>query len=166
MITTEVSREDNRLSNNAAVKKSIIVTVTRRYSFPAEKVFDAWLDADIGREFLFGTSEGKMIKAEADPRVGGKFLYVDRRKEGDASHYGVFKEIDRPRRLVFSFSVEMYDVEAARVIVEIKPAPGGCELTLTQEMPAAYAEYKERSQQGWAMILGNLETTLKARAKK
>lgn len=146
-------------------KDPVIVRVTRAYRFPPERVFDAWLDAEIARDFLFATSAGKMIKAEVDPHVGGKFLYVDRRKDGDASHYGVFKEIDRPRRLVFSFSVEMYDVEAALTTIEIKPAPGGCELTLTQEMPAEYAEYRERTGQGWTMILENLEETLKKRSR-
>jgi hypothetical protein len=44
-----------------AKKEPVIVRVTRAYKFPPERVFDAWLDADIGREFLFATSEGKMM---------------------------------------------------------------------------------------------------------
>ncbi|MEX0645461.1 MAG: SRPBCC domain-containing protein [Parvularculaceae bacterium] len=147
-------------------ERPILITVSRRYSFPAERVFDAWLDVSLAREFLFATPEGKMITAELDPRVGGKFLFVDRRNEGDAAHYGVFQEIDRPRRIVFSFSAEMYDVNAARVIVEIAPRAEGCELTLTQEMPAKYAEYKDRSEKGWAMILGNLDASLKKRGPR
>ncbi|MEQ8936522.1 MAG: SRPBCC domain-containing protein [Amphiplicatus sp.] len=138
----------------------IRLTVSRAYKQSPERVFDAWLDVNLARRFLFATTEGEVIKAEVDPTVGGKFLFVDRRKEGDAAHYGVYQEIDRPRRLVFSFSVENYDVNAAKVIVEIVPAGDGCELTLTQEMSADYAEYKDRSEKGWTMILGNLERAL------
>jgi len=136
------------------------VVVTRAYKQSAARVFDAWLDPDIAPRFLFATPEGEMIRAEIDPKVGGKFLFVDRRKDGEAAHYGVYLEIDRPRRLVFSFSVENYDVNAAKVVVEILPVGDGCELTLTQEMPAEYAEYKERSEKGWTMILGNLAQAL------
>ena len=136
------------------------VIVKRAYKQSATRVFDAWLDPDIAPRFLFATPEGEMIRAEIDPKVGGKFLFVDRRKEGEAPHYGVYLEIDRPRRLVFSFSVENYDVNAAKVVVEIKPASDGCELTLTQEMPAEYVEYKDRAEKGWTMILGNLEQAL------
>lgn len=136
------------------------VVVRKAYRQSAERVFDAWLDVDLAREFLFATQGGEMIRAEVDPRVGGRFIFVDRRNEGDAAHYGVFKEIDRPRRLVFSFSVEMYEVNAAKVIVEIAPLATGCQLTLTQEMPPEYAEYKERSEKGWAMILESLERAL------
>lgn len=148
-----------------SAEKPILITVEHAYPFRAERVFDAWLDVDMAREFLFATTGGEMIKAEVDPRVGGKFLFIDRRKDGDASHYGVYKEIDRPRRLVFSFSVEGYDVNAAKVVVEIEPMGNGCALTLTQEMPVEYAEYKERSEAGWKMIAGNLERTLEAHAR-
>ncbi len=140
--------------------KKIKITVSRVYRQSAERVYDAWLEPALAKRFLFATPEGEMIRAEIDPRVGGKFLFIDRRKEGEAAHYGVYLELDRPRRIVFSFSVENYDVNAAKVVVEIRPAGGGCELTLTQEMPAEYAEYKDRSEKGWMMILGGLAREL------
>jgi uncharacterized protein YndB with AHSA1/START domain len=34
------------------------LTVTRDYAASAERVFDAWLDPDMARRFLFATSYG------------------------------------------------------------------------------------------------------------
>lgn len=131
------------------------IRVTRSFTASAERVFDAWLDVKKAARFLFATSQGTMIKAELDARVGGRFLFVDRRAEGDASHYGTYLEIDRPRRLVFTFSVEGYDVDLSTVAIDIVARAGGCELTLTHH--GVPAEYAERTSAGWTQILVNLE---------
>ncbi len=60
----------------------IILTVERHIDAPPERVFDAWLDAGAVGQWLFATPGGVMEKVEIDPRVGGKFLIVERR--GDA----------------------------------------------------------------------------------
>lgn len=135
-------------------QQPLTVTVTRQYNASAERVFDAWLDPKRAGQWLFATDEGEMIRVEIDPRVGGHFLFVDRRKEGDAEHYGTYVEIDRPRRLVFDFSVENYDKDVTRVAIEIEPLEVGCELTLTHE--GVPGEYTSQTRDGWKMILGNL----------
>lgn len=135
--------------------------VTRRLPFSAERVFDAWLDARIARKFLFATEAGQMVRAETDPRIGGTFVFVDRRDGEDVEHTGQYLELDRPRRLVFTFLVPAHSSEAAIVEVDIvAEGPNACVLTLRQEMPAAYAPYKDRTAQGWTMIIGNLEKAL------
>ena len=123
-------------------------------------MFDAWLDPAIARKFLFATATGQMVRAEIDPRVGGALTFVDHRDGEDVLHTGTYLEIDRPRRLVFTFLVPQYSADAATVEVNIVPDGDGCVLTLTQEMAPEYAEYKERTEQGWAMIVGKLEAAL------
>lgn len=142
-------------------KEPVRLEVTRRIPFSAERVFDAWLDAKIARKFLFATETGQMVRAETDPQIGGTFTFVDRRDGEDVLHTGEYLELDRPYRLVFTFLVPAHSSEPA--IVEIDIAADGahaCVLTLRQEMPAEYAEYKDRTIQGWTMILGNLENAL------
>lgn len=142
-------------------KEPVRLEVTRRLPFPAERVFDAWLDARIARKFLFATETGQMVRAETDPRVGGKYVFVDRRDGEDVEHTGEYLELDRPRRLVFTFLVPAHSSEAAVVEVDIAAeGPDACVLTLRQEMPAAYAQYKDRTIEGWTMIIGNLEKAL------
>lgn len=48
---------------------------------------------------------------------------------------GEYLEIDRPRRLVFTFRMPQFSDSEDRVVVEIAPLEEGCELTLTQESP-------------------------------
>jgi uncharacterized protein YndB with AHSA1/START domain len=135
-------------------------SVTRSYKASAEQVFDAWLDPAIARRFLFATPTGEMIRAELDARVGGKFAFVDRRPDmGDVLHTGEYLEIDRPRRLAFTFGVPQFNPDFSKVVVEFAPAAGGgCDLTLTQSDVAP--EWADRSKEGWGMILGWLEAAL------
>ena len=127
------------------------VRVTHRFTATAERVFDAWLDPAKARQFLFATPAGQMVVAETDPRVGGTFTFTDRRDGEDVAHTGEYLEIDRPRRLVFTFMVPKYSSLSTRVVIEIKPLDTGCELTLTHE--GILPEYKDRSVEGWSRIL-------------
>ncbi len=141
-------------------EKPIVICVSRRYDFPPERVFDAWLDAEKARKFLFATSMGQMVRSEIDPRVGGAFLFVDRRDGVDVEHVGEYLEIDRPRRLVFNFHTERGSTELSRVTIDITPSGSGCELTLTHEIDPRWADYVERTEAGWTTILEGLATIL------
>jgi uncharacterized protein YndB with AHSA1/START domain len=134
----------------------ITVRVTRRFAASAERVFDAWLDPVSARHWLFATETGEMVRYEIEPRVGGTFTFTDRRNGEDVEHTGKYLEIDRPRRLVFTFGIPAWSSEFAEVVVDIHPRPDGCELTLTQQMKPEFAEYRDRTQDGWTMILNGL----------
>jgi uncharacterized protein YndB with AHSA1/START domain len=138
----------------------IRLSVTRRFDASPERVFDAWLDPAKARRFLFATPGGAMVRVEIDARVGGRFCIVERRGEVDAEHHGIYLEIDRPRRLVFTFGPEKEAAEPARVTVDITPAGAGCVLTLTHEMSAAWAEYADRTREGWTSIVAGLAASL------
>jgi uncharacterized protein YndB with AHSA1/START domain len=135
-------------------------SVTHTYAAAPEQVFDAWLDPAIARRFVFATPAGEMIRAEVDARVGGAFTFVDRRPDmGDVLHTGEYLEVDRPRRLAFTFAVPQFNPDFTTVVVEITPAAdGGCNLTLTQsDVPDQWAE---GSKDGWTKILASLEPAL------
>ncbi len=138
-------------------ENKVTVRVTRRFDASPERVFDAWLDPRKARKFLFATPSGEMVRAEIDPRVGGSFLFVDRRDGVDVDHIGEYLEIDRPRRLAFTFSVPLYSAEITRVFIEIVPVDGGCELTLTHE--GVLPDWESRTRAGWGSILDQLNAT-------
>ena len=94
-----------------------------------------------------------MIRVEIDPRVGGSFNSM-RRDGEDVEHVGEYLEIDRPRRLVFAFSVPKFSKQITRVTIDIVPVGNGCELTLTHE--GVLPEWADRTQSGWGMILDSL----------
>ena len=91
------------------------VRVTRCFSAPPEQVFDAWLDVERAGKWLFAAPSGQMVRVEIDARVGGSFVFVDRRNGDEIEHTGEYVEIDRPRRLVFTFSVPKFSSDSTRV---------------------------------------------------
>ncbi len=138
------------------------VRVTRRFAASPERVFDAWLDPAKAGRFLFATAGGKMVRAEIDARVGGRYVFVDRRDGDDVEHTGEYLEIDRPRRLVFTLVVPKFSSIATRVTIDIVPAGRGCELTLTHE--GVLPDYAERTGSGWTTILSNLASVISRKA--
>ena len=131
------------------------VVVTHRYAASPERVFDAFLDVETARHFLFATATGEMITAEIEPRVGGRFTFTERREDmGDVRHVGEYLEIDRPRRLVFTFGVPQFDPRMTMVTIEIRPEGDGCELTLAHD--GVPPDYAKRTHEGWSRILAGL----------
>ena len=82
------------------------VTVRREIAAPAEDLFDAWLDAESLGAWLKprGIRE---TRAVTDPREGGAFRIVMLEDESEIVHTGTYREIDRPHRLVFTWTSPM-----------------------------------------------------------
>ncbi|EAQ79240.1 SRPBCC family protein [Blastopirellula marina] len=137
----------------------IVLTIRRAFPYSAELVFDAWLDPEVAGRWLFATATGEMKTVEINPVVGGEFLIAEQRGDILAEHFGEYLEIERPRRLVFTFAA-IRNVESTRVTVDIEPTDAGCELTLVHEMDPKWIDYKERTESGWATLLANLAATM------
>lgn len=138
-------------------KPTVPLTVTRRFAATPEQVFDAWIDPATARRWLFSAPNGEVVRCEIDARPGGGFVVTDRRDGQDIDHVGRFREVARPTRLAFTFSVPAYDAdadpEATPVVIDLHPLDdGGCELTLTHQV---WPEYLEQSRGGWTMMLDN-----------
>ena len=134
------------------------VQVSRYFETSPERVFDAWLDPQKAGKWLFSTPAGQMVRVEIDARIGGSFVFVDRRDGEDIEHTGEYVEIDRPRRLVFTFAVKKFSAQSTRVSIDIVPQGTGCHLTLTHE--DVLPDYADRTQAGWTSILNKLAATL------
>ncbi len=128
-----------------AAPTTVTVTVHRTFKASQERVFNAWLDPEKARKFLFNHHEGAhggqhVVRAEIDPRVGGKFLFVAHRagKDGkesrESDHYGEYLEINRYSRLAFTLMCPCGWSETTKVTIDFTAlSTGGCELTLTHE---------------------------------
>ena len=102
-----------------------VVRVTHRFAASAERVYDAFLDPARAGRFLFATATGHIVRCEIDARVGGAFTIVDRRAGEDVAHTGHYVALERPRLIVFTFSVAKYSSELSTVTIEIAPLRQG-----------------------------------------
>lgn len=141
--------------NSKSKQTRVTVKVSRRFNTTAERLFDAWLDPQRARQFLFTRPEQVVVRAEIDAQVGGAFLFVARRNGKDIEHIGKYLEIDRPRRIVFTLRVPAVWADNNRVTVEIVPLETGCELTVIHE--GVLAEHESGIESGWTLFLDGLE---------
>jgi uncharacterized protein YndB with AHSA1/START domain len=145
------------------MKLPVTATVTGLFSVSAELVFDAFLDKKMIGRFMFGPEirDEEIISLQNEPRVGGSFSYVGRRQEKTFNHAGVFIEIDRPRRLVFTWTVNEDPAKSqSRIVIGILPIIDGCELTLTHEMPRGQEDFVEKSKAAWGKMIDRLTEIL------
>jgi uncharacterized protein YndB with AHSA1/START domain len=132
-------------------EQGINARVTRRIDAAPERVFDAWLDPGQVRRW-FAPGLGEMVRIEVDARVGGSFSFMQRRDGEDVDHVGEYLEIDRPRRLVFTWQVPP-SKDQSRVIIEIAPLESGCELALIHELHPDWADFVGRAEAAWAKMV-------------
>ena len=136
----------------------VTARVARRFDASPGRVFDAWLDPDTASRWLFTSPTSETHSTELDARVGGKWRISDRRGGVDYMALGEYLEIDRPRRLVFSFGMPQFSPLFSRVCVAIEPDGSGCILTLTQEGVAA--SDREGLELGWGDMFDQLAAAL------
>jgi uncharacterized protein YndB with AHSA1/START domain len=133
--------------------------VSHHYPFPPERVFDAWLDPKMLARMMTPGTGMTVPEARTDPRVGGEFLVVMRRPDGeDLPHSGKYRIIDRAKRLEFTW-VSPFSVEGSVVTVDFRPRDGGTELTL-RHVRFLNEERRDGHKAGWTMILESLADAL------
>jgi len=93
------------------------LTVRREIAASAEDLFDAWLDAESMSAWMKPT-DIRETHAENDPREGGSFrIRMVRNDSESVLHTGMYRVIDRPRRLVFTWSSPHTDFRDSIVTV-------------------------------------------------
>jgi len=127
------------------------VVLRREIAAPAKELFDAWLDpASLAVWMRPGGTPRTTVTV--DPRVGGQFEIVMHTASGPIPHTGTYKEIDRPRRLAFTWNPAHALQIDSLVTVEFRPARGATEIVLTHErLPSQEAVAKHTK--GWSDIL-------------
>jgi uncharacterized protein YndB with AHSA1/START domain len=134
--------------------------ITRRFEASPERVFDAWLNPEIARQWLFTSPDTNIAnrRVEIDARVGGKWLMTNPCDGMEIEGIGEYLEIDRPRRLVFTFAIPMFGPDVDRLVVEIVPDGDGCTLTLTHELLPP--DFHSATASGWGKMFDRLAETL------
>lgn len=142
--------------------------VSHHFTAAAPRVYDAWLDPTSVRQWMSAALKssglsGEIVQIEIDPRVGGRFLFSDRRDGAIAKHWGTYLELERPQKIVFTWIVDPADeADPSKVTLTIEPEGTGCVATIVHEMDAKWIDYIARTEGGWSRMLASINTFLAA----
>lgn len=83
------------------------ILITRKFDAPAELVFEVWTMPEHVRNW-WGWETDQMTVCDIDLRVGGAYRFVAEHGDGEVAFRGVYREIERPHRLVTTEVYEPY----------------------------------------------------------
>jgi uncharacterized protein YndB with AHSA1/START domain len=144
-----------------------VAEVRRRLSAPPARVFAAFADAALVQSWLTPSPEVVLTVDRFEFRVGGAYRFAYH-VPGRPTMFvnGVYRAIEPPSRLVFSWNIEPPDEHAgiaSEVTVRLTPDGDGTRLLNRHERlsrPGAAARHAA----GWEGAIGRLATHLRADA--
>jgi uncharacterized protein YndB with AHSA1/START domain len=156
-----------------AVAKSVAdpdrtLVMTRVFDAPPERVFDAWLDPNqIGR--WIGPRTVRAETMEMTPKVGGRYRIFMRGTDGKGPTVsGVYREIVRPQRLVFTWTWETDHSSGmpgneTLITLTFRAVGTKTEMTLTHEFLES-KNSRDSHNKGWEGSFDKLAETLAERS--
>ena len=108
------------------------------------------------------TGRRSETRAETDPRVGGAFRIVMVGDESSIVASGTYREIDRPRRLVFTWSSPDTRLRDTIVTVTFQPSSNGTVVEIHQ-VGLPDEDARTSHYEGWSDVLRELGRTTHAK---
>ena len=140
---------------NAAIATASVV-VRRTIAAPAEELFDAWLDPEALAIWMRPGSIQTTV-ATLDPKVGGRYEIVMRSATDTYPHTGVYRVINRPRQLAFTWISRGTEHRESLVTVDFIARGAATEVVVTHEqLPEGAAPSHA---EGWTAALKRLAET-------
>lgn len=142
------------------VESGTTLRIARTYAASPEEIFEALTDPKTLTRWFAPSEEFDVYVDRFDARVGGRYRIEMRHQDGDVhTAVGTIREIDRPSRLVYTWTWEGGEMGDTLVTWALSGVDEGTELTLTHEQ---FPDEESRSQhmQGWTAMAVRLETVL------
>jgi uncharacterized protein YndB with AHSA1/START domain len=131
-----------------------VVVVRRTIAASAEELFDAWLDPEALAVWM-RPGDIRSTTASLEPRVGGRYEILMRGETESYPHSGVYRVIDRPRRLEFTWQSRGTDQKETLVAVDFIVRGERTEVVVTHgQLPESAQPSHAR---GWTSGLEHLE---------
>jgi uncharacterized protein YndB with AHSA1/START domain len=140
------------MSTAVAIKPS--VTIKRRLNAPPARVFAAWTDPQKMMRW-YAPAGAETLAAETDARVGGRFRVLMRTADGEHDVSGVYREVVRDEKLVFTWQWRSKPEWESLVTVTFKRDGDATILTLVHEQLPDDAE-RDGHRNGWSGALDKL----------
>jgi len=128
------------------------LVITRVFDAPRELVWKAWTDPSHVLKWL-GPKNFTAVDFELDPRPGGAWRSRMRGPDGaEHSNRGTVREVDEPRRLVFTFAWDDEDGSPGRemeITITFDERDGKTEMTFSQAVFDS-EEDRDGHREGWS----------------
>jgi uncharacterized protein YndB with AHSA1/START domain len=149
------------------VESDLALVITRSFDVPRERVFDAWLDAAQIAKWI-GPRSVRAETMELSQKVGGCYRIHMRGVDGSNGPVvaGIYREIVRPERLVFTWSWETahsQGMPGGETVVTLifRERGGKTEMTLRHEGFTA-KDSRDSHDKGWNGSFDKLAEVLAA----
>jgi uncharacterized protein YndB with AHSA1/START domain len=148
-----------------ATEQETVLRLERRFDAPRERVFDAWTNPEVLREWWSAMPTMSPGEIDVDLREGGRYRLQMRTDTGDVhTVVGEYTEVRKPERLAYTWTWESNPEEmagSAATLVEIDFAEdgGGTKVTLTHT-GFANPEIRGLHEHGWNGTFDSLERYL------
>jgi uncharacterized protein YndB with AHSA1/START domain len=141
----------------------VSAVVERLIPATPDEVYDQWIDPDALLDWMC-PRPARCLKVEAEPRLGGR-IRIDIEDEGKQFYvHGVYTDLDRPRRLGFTWSCSTWPDPSLVSYVLVTLRPHGLEQTLmTISHSALTPDLSDQHLRGWHLIAEQLESALQKR---
>jgi uncharacterized protein YndB with AHSA1/START domain len=139
------------------------VTITRVLPALPDIVYDEWLDP-VGMLEWMCPRPARAVKISLEPAVGGS-LRIDIEDSGSSLYVtGTFVELDRPRRLRFTWSCSDWADPMVQSLVTVTLEEHGTDETLmTIEHEQLPPEQTDSHRRGWGVIAVQLGDAIRKR---
>jgi uncharacterized protein YndB with AHSA1/START domain len=132
-----------------------VVQLRRRVRASAQQIFDLWTKPDLMVRWMSPFPGAVDCKATCDLRPGGAFTLVMSSGQSSREVSGTYVLIERPRKLVFTWSGPLTNHVNTLVTLELNPSGDETDLVLTHERLPTPA-ICEGHARGWGNILDHL----------
>ena len=140
--------------------------VWRAFTSRPEQVFDGFLDPDVIRAW-FGPGLGEVTRVDVHAHVDGRFSIEQQRGDTVVNTSGTYRTIDRPHRLVFSWTTPTAQLQETLVTIDIEPrVDGGSAVMLTHHLDPSWAARTDEIEAGWMHMLDAMSEVLEAPARR
>tara|TARA_B110000858_G_scaffold115070_1_gene131531 strand:+ start:50524 stop:51030 length:507 start_codon:yes stop_codon:yes gene_type:complete len=137
----------------AAKFKTFSISLSRTVVAPAEKIFDRWLIPTFVGSWMFGSHIGneKVIDLQNEVRPGGSYNYRIKRNGKEFLHDGEYLEIDRPKRLSFSWrETAKKNAHKSKIKLSLDMQDGKTKLRLSMQIDQTLELYADEIKQQWS----------------
>ena len=143
-----------------------VVRIERTFAAAASDVFDAWTNPEVMRRWLHPGPDWETPEASVDLRVGGAVRIVMRRPDGtEAGARGLYRVIERPRRLVMSWWFD--DDPANEQLIELSLTESRGSTTVLMVNSRISTDHRREGQdRGWRACLDELARAFAARPER